>query len=191
MKNLKQKEGEIKKEDIVNLNKIDEKCDKCGSNMVIKIGRFGKFLACSGYPNCKNTKNISGAGTKGGKSNSISIEDSAKKEETTNEICEKCKSKMIIKEGRFGKFLGCSAYPNCKNIKSILKRMDVKCPLCEKGDLIERKTKTKKTFYGCTNYPNCNFTLWDKPVNERCKKCNSLLVEKKSGTKCSNKDCKN
>ena len=191
MKNLKQKEGEIKKEDVVNFDKIDEKCDKCGSNMIIKIGRFGKFMACSDYPNCKNTKNISGAGTKGGKSNSISIEDSAKKEETTNEICEKCKSKMIIKEGRFGKFLGCSAYPNCKNIKSILKRMDVKCPLCEKGDLIERKTKTKKTFYGCTNYPNCNFTLWDKPVNERCKKCNSLLVEKKSGTKCSNKDCKN
>ncbi len=183
IKHLKLKEGEIDKKDIINLEKTEEKCDKCGAIMIIKIGRFGKFIACSNYPECKNTKPIKKQDNKKIKTeNQIIIN-------KRDAICEKCHSKMIIKEGRFGKFLGCSNYPNCKNIKSILKKIDVKCPLCEKGDLIEKNTKTKRIFYGCSNYPICDFALWQKPINERCYKCNSLLIEIKKGTKCSNKDC--
>ena len=115
-------------------------------------------------------------------------------DEETDEICELCGSNMVIKYGRFGKFMACKNYPECKNTKPIVNKIGVKCPKCKEGDIIMRKSKKKKVFYGCSNYPECDFVAWNNPVEEPCEECGSYMYEKysKSGTKivCSNKDCK-
>jgi DNA topoisomerase-1 len=133
--NLMQKEKEINKKDLVE-ETTNEKCEKCGSPMIIKMGRFGKFMACGNYPDCKNTKQINEKGE---------IEEP----ETTDEICEKCGKPMVFKTGRYGKFLGCSGYPDCKNIKPIVKSTGVHCPECDKGEIVEKKSKKGKIFYAC------------------------------------------
>ncbi|MBI3353427.1 MAG: type I DNA topoisomerase [Nitrospirae bacterium] len=157
----------IKKEEIP----TDIVCEKCGKKMVIKWGRHGQFLACSGYPECKSTKEFTknSAGT-------IEVAD----EEKTSEVCENCGSPMVVKRGRFGKFLACSKYPECKTVKSIVKTTGVKCPEkgCE-GEILERKTKRGKAFYGCSKYPNCKYALWDKPINRPCPQCGAAFVVEK------------
>lgn len=114
------------------------------------------------------------------------------KDEVTDEICEKCGKNMVIKSGRYGKFLACPGYPDCKNTKPILDKINVGCPLCD-GEIIRKKSKRGRAFYGCTNYPKCNFVSWDEPIEERCPKCNSYMTikrNKKGNTiRCSNKDC--
>ena len=115
--------------------------------------------------------------------------------EVSDVKCEKCGAFMVIKEGRFGKFLACPNFPNCRNAKPIVKKIGVPCPVCG-GDIIERKTKTGKTFYGCEKYPDCEYTTWDLPLNESCPQCGHMLVEHtdRSGRKrkyCSNPDCAN
>jgi len=111
-------------------------------------------------------------------------------EEKSDQICEKCGSAMIIKIGRFGKFLACSNFPKCKNTKSINASIGMKCPRCNTGDIIERRTKKGKIFYGCSNYPKCDFALWDRPTGENCPKCSSPLVKTRfNKVKCSNKEC--
>ena len=180
-KNLIKKTKEVKKEDFQ--KKLGRPCPKCKSDLVEKFGRFGKFIACTNYPECKYTEK--------------SAEDKKKEEEIRkNEgdkkgdiICDKCGAKMEIKNGPYGMFLGCSKYPDCKNIKKIENKTGVKCPECGK-DIAERKSKKGRVFYGCTGYPKCKFALWDKPIEEKCPKCNSLLVQTKNGKiKCSNKEC--
>jgi len=171
----------VKREEIP----TDLTCDKCGSPMVIKWGKNGKFLACSNYPECKNTGNI--AQDENG-------EISKMEAQTTDIICDLCGRNMVIKEGRFGRFLGCSGYPECKNTKPL--DTGVKCPQegCD-GNLCERRSKKGKTFFGCSNYPNCTYALWDKPVPEECPVCgHPFLVEKHSRGKgvikmCPNKEC--
>ncbi len=133
-----------------------ENCEKCGSPMVIKWGRNGQFMACSAYPDCKNTKPVG------------EPEEAMK----TDEICEKCSSPMVVKVGRFGKFLACSAYPECKTTKPI--STGVKCPKDDcKGDVVEKRSKKGKSFYGCSKYPKCDFVSWYKPVNQKCPECNN------------------
>lgn len=114
-------------------------------------------------------------------------------DEETDEICENCGSNMVIKYGRFGKFMACKNYPDCKTTRPIMNKIGVKCPKCEEGEIILRKSKRGKAFYGCSNYPNCDFVAWNKPTGEFCEKCGSYMVEKvtKSETKtvCSNKEC--
>ena len=144
-----------------------EKCDKCGSAMVIKWGRNGQFMACSAYPECKNTKPVG----------------EPEKTMETDEKCENCGSPMVVKVGRFGKFLACSAYPECKTTKPI--SIGVKCPKdgC-KGDIVEKRSKRGKHFYGCSKYPKCNFVSWYKPVNKKCPECNnSYMLDKISKVK--------
>ncbi|MCL4322359.1 MAG: type I DNA topoisomerase [Deltaproteobacteria bacterium] len=136
-------------------------CEKCGKPMVIKMGRFGKFLACSGYPECKNTKEIP-------KDNADN--DAAALE--TDEICEKCGKPMVIKTGRYGKFLSCSGYPECKNIKPIpvkYNKSKIPCPTGCGGYLVEKRTKKGRKFYGCSNYPKCDYAAWTlpKPAEEK------------------------
>ncbi len=147
----------------------DEICEKCGKPMSIKWGRFGKFLACTGYPECKNTKQIRDIGD--GKFE-------IKPEEATEEKCPKCNSPMIFKHGRFGKFLACSRYPECKTTKSI--SLGIKCPKKDcNGDIVPRRTKNRRLFYGCSRYPECDFVTWNKPVKRPCPKCNQpFMVEK-------------
>ncbi len=115
------------------------------------------------------------------------------KDEETDVICEKCGRNMVIKHGRYGKFLACPGYPECKNAKPITQEVGVKCPDCG-GDIIERRSKKGRKFFGCSNYPECKFVSWDKPIDEKCPECNSLLSEKttKQGTtiKCTNSECK-
>ncbi len=144
------------------LEDAGEVCEKCGSPMVIRWGRNGKFMACSAFPKCKNTKPLN----------------EPEEPETTDEICDKCGSPMVIKRGRFGKFLACSNYPACKNTKPL--STGIKCPKegCD-GDIIERRSKKGRVFYGCSRYPKCDFVSWDKPVNRPCLECgNNYLVEK-------------
>lgn len=173
---LKEKEGEIaktKKEEIA----TDEVCEKCGKPMVIKFGRFGKFLACTGFPECRNTKPLK--------------QDSEKMEVmTTDEKCPTCGAPMVIKQGRYGSFLSCSRYPDCKTIKSLAKGTGVTCPECGQGELVEKRSKRGKVFYSCNRYPECKFALWNKPTGEKCPKCGSLLTYAAKGKiKCSNKEC--
>ena len=150
----------------------DIACDKCGAMMVIKWGRNGEFLACRQYPECKNTKNFK---RREGGDVEIAVE------EEVNEACETCGRPMLLRWGKFGKFLGCSGYPECKNIQPLEKPADigVKCPECKEGNLKERKSRWGKFFYGCDRYPECKFASWDKPLPTPCPKCNSpILVEK-------------
>ena len=166
----------------------DYVCEKCGAKMVIKNGRFGKFLACSDYPKCKNTKNLDEDGN-------IAEPEPV---EVSDTVCEKCGAKMVVKNGKYGKFLACPNYPKCKNIVSLDKKPEEvddrplpPCPKC--GKLLKKITTRRSTFYGCTGYPDCNFTLSARPNGEKCPQCGSLLVEKsgKNGDyiKCSNKTC--
>jgi len=113
--------------------------------------------------------------------------------EETDIPCEKCGEMMLIRHGRYGKFLACSNYPECSNTKPILKKIGVKCPSCENGEIIERKTKKLKLFYGCSEFPNCHFVSWDLPIDKKCPKCNDILVQKKTKKKefikCHNPNC--
>lgn len=151
-----------------------EPCENCGRPMTLKKGRFGPFLACTGYPECKTTRKI-GASDRKPKAPDI----------PTDEPCPKCGSNLVIKEGRFGPFTACSSYPKCKYIKP--KTIGVQCPKTDcGGDLIERRTKRGKVFYGCSNYPDCDFVVWQRPVAEACPQCSApFLLEKltkKEGT---------
>ncbi len=151
----------------------DISCDKCGKKMVIKWGRNGKFLACPGYPECKNTKEFVKKDT-----GEIEVID---KTEITNEVCDKCGKKMVIKRGRFGRFLACEGYPECQNTRTIT--TGIKCPEegCG-GELTEKRTKRGKIFYSCTNYPKCKFAIWEKPVPKACPLCKApFMIEKRSG----------
>ena len=139
----------------------DEVCEKCESPMVIKMGRFGRFMACSNFPECKNTRPVDGG----------PAEDAA-----INEDCEKCGSPMVAKSGRFGRFLACSNYPECKSTKAIVNKIGVQCPKCG-GDLIERKRKGRgNVFYGCSKYPDCDFIANQRPLPEPCPECGGLMV---------------
>lgn len=147
----------------------DEACELCGKPMVIKWGRNGKFMACSGYPECKNTRPLP--------------EDAEIPEHHVGEKCDVCGGEMVVKSGRFGSFLGCSNYPNCTNTKPIT--TGIQCPKCKQGMLVERKTKKRKrSFYGCSRYPDCDFASWDKPVAQECPECgNTYLVLKTTRAK--------
>jgi DNA topoisomerase-1 len=211
----------------------DEICEKCGSRMVIKWGKFGRFLACSAYPNCKNTREIP------------RVNGENPPELPEEEIsCEKCGRPMVLKRGRFGEFMACSGYPECKNTKKIVKSaeavkvkqdipLEEKCPVCGKnlaikhgrygeytacsdypdcryiklkstgvmcgkkcgGEVVERKSRRGKTFYGCSNYPECDFVLWNRPLPEPCPKCGAPFTltktTKRDGTVrfCNNENC--
>ncbi|BDC51244.1 DNA topoisomerase 1 [Bryobacterales bacterium F-183] len=157
-----------------------EYCENCGREMVLKKGRFGTFFACSGYPDCKTTKKIGAAEQK-------------KADVPLDEECPNCKNKLVMKFGRFGEFVACSNYPTCKYVKQ--KTIGVACPDCTTGEVVERRSKRGKTFFGCNRYPECEFVAWGKPINEKCPDCgSSYLIEKylKAGAfaQCPNKECK-
>jgi len=157
----------------------DKVCPNCGKKMVVKMSRFGtQFLGCSGYPECKTMMPLN--------ADNFSLEP-----ETTDKKCEKCGGDLIVKIGPYGKYYECNA---CKDRNRIVISSGVKCPQCGKGEMLQRKSKRGKIFFGCSNYPNCNFALWNEPTGEKCPDCGALIVKKvnKSGTihECSNKECK-
>jgi len=156
----------------------EEYCENCGRVMVLKRGRFGQFMACTGYPDCKTTRRLD----QGKKVPDIPLD----------ELCPKCGRNMMIRHGRYGEFTTCSGYPDCKYVKQ--NYIGVKCPDCKDGDLVEKRARKGNTFYGCSNYPKCKFTSANKPIAEKCPSCGSeYLVEKnlKAGPviACPNKEC--
>jgi DNA topoisomerase I len=170
-------------------------CPECKKDLYIKVGKNGPFIACSGYPDCKYSRNYA----RDEKGKVCPIEPSF--EEAEGKVCEACGEPMVVKQGRYGEFLACSGYPDCKNTQSINsgtngKSTGVKCTEkgCD-GDLVERKSKRGKIFYGCSSYPECSFALWDKPVPRECPICKAgFIVEKStkregSFVKCLSKDC--
>ena len=159
----------VSKEDIDVPDEVtDIICEHCGSNMVVKNGRFGKFAACPNYPTCKNTKPLT-------KSGEALVE---KKPEIAPMKCDECGSDMILRTGRYGSFYACSRYPECKFTKQKVKTLGVKCPECG-AELVTKYGKNRTMFYSCERYPNCNFSSWDLPTNEKCPKCGDMLLKKK------------
>ncbi|MBN1572570.1 MAG: type I DNA topoisomerase [Deltaproteobacteria bacterium] len=170
------KDREVRKEDVYN-QKTDKTCPECGKPVLIKLGKFGRFYACSGYPDCRYVAPLEG-----------------REEEVpeTDEICEKCGKPMQVKKSKYGYFLGCTGYPECKFNKPIKAPFDteVTCPECGKGTLVEREGKTKRSkgmvFYGCSRFPKCNYTIRERPYPEPCPKCGApfvVLKTDKDGTK--------
>lgn len=143
-------------------------CEHCGSRMIVKNGRFGKFAACPNYPACKNTKPLA-------KTGEGLVE---KKAEKTDMKCELCGADMILRTGRYGSFYACSRYPECKFTKQKVKSLGVKCPECG-SDIVTKYGKNKTVFYSCSRYPECKFSSWDMPTNEKCPNCGGMLYRKK------------
>lgn len=181
---LEQKEKEVSKGDVTT-EAIDQDCPECGKKLVIKLGRRGKFIACSGFPDCRYTAPLNG--------------DSKEPEEpvVSDEKCEKCGEPMLIKNGRYGKFLACSGYPDCKNIQPLEKPKGtgVTCPECGEGEIQQKKSRYGKIFYSCNRYPKCKYALWNEPVELPCPDCGHPLttrkVTKRYGTQrvCPIKEC--
>ena len=174
-KTIKQKQKELNKDELTQ-EKTGESCPKCQNELVIKLGRFGKFKACSNYPDCKFTENIG--------------PDKELEQLAAKETCPDCGKPLTLKRGRFGPFMGCSGYPDCKFIKKIEKTVGVKCPKCNEGDIVEKKSKRGRVFYACNQYPKCENAYWSKPTGDKCPMCQSLVVfAAKNTVRCSNKEC--
>ena len=175
--------GEIENEKELADEAEKEPCENCGKPMVLKRGQWGPFFACTQYPKCKTTRKVIA---------SPSGFAAAKPDQPLEEKCPKCESHLVIKQGKFGEFTACSSYPKCRYIK--LKTIGIPCPV-DAGDIVERKSKRGRVFYGCANYPACDFTLWNRPLPEHCPDCDTpYLVEKitkRHGRQilCNNDDC--
>ncbi|RME21566.1 MAG: type I DNA topoisomerase, partial [Deltaproteobacteria bacterium] len=180
LERAKQNMRDVKREEIP----TEHVCDKCGKPMVVKWGRNGYFLACSGYPDCRNTREVRLHGD--GRVEIVEQQD-------TGEVCEKCGRPMVFKNGRFGRFLACSGYPECKNTRAVT--TGITCPECGKGQLVERRSKRGRVFYGCNGYPECRFSVFQQPAEGPCPDCGfGILVireTKKDGLvlSCPQKGC--
>jgi len=167
----------------VTQEKMDENCPKCGKPLSIRLGRNGKFIGCTNYPECDYTRNING--------------DDDNEPEEVGRNCPKCESPLIFKRGKYGKFIGCSGYPKCKHIEPLEKPADtgVACPKCDDGSLMKRKSRRGKVFFSCSTYPKCDYATWNEPVSEPCPKCGwpvlTIKTTKRRGTEkvCPQQDC--
>ncbi len=181
---LQKKDKEVSKADVTT-EKTDKVCPECSKELVIKLGRSGRFLACSGFPDCRHTEPLNSDGSE------------AEEPVMSEEKCDKCGAGMLIKTGRYGKFLACSAYPDCKNIQPLEKpkALDIGCPQCNEGEMMEKKSRYGKIFYSCNRYPKCKYALWNPPKAEACPKCSWPLTEikttKRWGTvqRCPQEEC--
>ena len=166
---------------------MDEACPKCGKQLSIRLGKRGRFIGCSAYPDCDYTRNLEGdAGA-----------EAAKPEIVEGRTCPTCESPLILRQGRYGKFIGCSSYPKCKYIEPLEKPADtqVQCPECKQGTLLKRKSRYGKIFYSCARYPDCKYAVWNEPVAEECPQCQwpilTIKTTKRHGTQkvCPQKEC--
>lgn len=152
---------------------IDENCPECNSGLVVKLGRRGKFIACTGYPECSYTRNLDGEDNKEGA------------EIVEGRVCPECSSDLIVRNGKFGKFIGCSAYPDCRYLEPLNKPKNtgVTCPECKIGQILERKSRRGKTFFSCDRYPDCGYAIWNPPLNESCPSCGHPILTQKTTKK--------
>jgi DNA topoisomerase-1 len=169
----------------VTQEKIDEKCPKCEGQLSIRLGRNGRFIGCSNYPECDYTRNLN------------DDSDASAEPEKVGRDCPECGSELIFRQGRYGKFIGCSAYPKCKHIEPLEKPKDtgVKCPKCHKGTMMQRKSRRGKIFYSCSTYPKCDYAVWNEPIAEPCPNCAwpvlTIKTTKRRGSEkvCPQQDC--
>jgi DNA topoisomerase-1 len=174
----------IERKDLTH-EQLDEACPKCGKPLSVRLGKRGKFVGCSGYPECDFTRSMDGE---------VRPDEPVVVE---GRLCPKCDSPLHVKSGAYGKFIGCSAYPKCKFLEPLEKPKDtgVTCPECKKGSLIERKSRYGKLFYSCNTYPDCKYAVWNPPVAEPCPKCGwpvlTIKTTKRRGTEkvCPQKEC--
>jgi DNA topoisomerase-1 len=182
---VKDKEESVSRAEVTT-EALDEECPKCGKKLNIRLGRRGRFVGCSGFPECDYTRNLD--------DNSVSAEP----EVVEGRSCPECNSRLIVRTGRYGKFIGCSSYPECKYIEPLERPEDtgVTCPKCGKGTMLKRKSRRGKIFYSCSTYPDCNYAVWNEPVEGPCPDCNwpilTIKTTKKHGTErvCPQQDCK-
>ncbi len=183
---IHEKEESVQRKDVTQ-EAIDEKCPDCGKPLSIRLGRNGRFIGCTNYPDCSYTRNLNDDGT-----------ESSAPEIIADRKCPSCESDLVIKTGRYGKFIGCSNYPKCKFIEPLEKPLDtgVACPKCKDGNILKRKSRNGKVFYSCSGYPKCDYALWNVPVDEPCPNCDwpilTLKTTKRRGPEkvCPQKDCK-
>jgi DNA topoisomerase-1 len=144
---------------------IGETCPECGGELIERRGRFGKFIACSTYPECRYTRNLDG--------------NERAEDEPTDERCPTCGKPMVIKHGRYGKFVACSGYPECKTTKPVT--LGIACPQAGcTGELVQRRSRRGRTFYGCSAYPACKFVLWQRPVPGPCPQCGAAFLTERT-----------
>ena len=169
----------------VTQEKIDEKCPKCGGQLAIRLGRNGRFVGCTHYPECDYTRNLDDSGAP------------TAEPEKVGRQCPECGEDLVFKQGRYGRFIGCSGYPTCRFIEPLEKPKDtgVTCPQCHKGTLMQRKSRRGKVFYSCSTYPTCDYAVWNEPVAEPCPNCGwpvlTIKTTKRSGTQkvCPQQEC--
>jgi len=179
--------AEVKRSDVTS-EKLEETCPKCQKALTLRLGKSGRFIGCSGYPDCDYTRAVNTDG---------SSTELMTPEILPERFCPKCQSPLQLREGRFGKFVGCSAYPKCKHIEPLLKPQstEVRCPECQEGDLIQRRSRYGKFFYSCNRYPDCKYAVWNPPLAERCPACGwsilTLKTTKRYGAQkvCPQKNC--
>ena len=182
---VKEKDESVSRSDVTTED-MDEDCPKCGKTLQLRLGRRGRFIGCSGYPECDYTRNVD------------DDRNSAEPEVVEGRSCPKCESPLIIRSGRYGKFIGCSSYPDCKYIEPLEKpeNTGVQCPQCKKGNILKRKSRRGKIFYSCERYPDCDYALWNPPLAQPCPQCHwpitSIKTTKRSGTQrvCPQNDCR-
>ena len=182
---VKEKDESVSRSDVTTED-MDENCPKCGKTLQLRLGRRGRFIGCSGYPECDYTRNVD------------DDRNSAEPEVVEGRSCPKCDSPLIIRSGRYGKFIGCSSYPDCKYIEPLEKpeNTGVQCPQCRKGNILKRKSRRGKIFYSCERYPDCDYALWNPPLAQPCPQCHwpitSIKTTKRSGTQrvCPQNDCR-
>ncbi|MDD5274699.1 MAG: type I DNA topoisomerase [Methylovulum sp.] len=183
---INEKEESVQRKDVTQ-EAIDEKCPECGNPLSIRLGRNGRFIGCTHYPECSYTRNLNDDGGAADES-----------EVVEGRVCPVCESPLVIKTGRYGKFIGCSGYPKCRHIEPLEKPLDtgVECPQCKKGTILKRKAKSGKIFYSCSGYPKCTYALWNAPIKESCPNCEwpilTVKETKRHGVEkvCPQKDCK-
>lgn len=181
---IEDKDESVKRADVTH-EELDEVCPDCGSKLSIRLGRNGRFVGCTNYPECKYTRNLNDDGPQ------------TPPEVVDGRVCPKCEAPLVIKTGRYGKFIGCSGYPGCKHIEPLEKPEDtgVECPECKNGSLTKRKSRFGKLFYSCSTYPACTYAIWNPPLNEPCPNCAwpllTLKVTKRRGAEkvCPRKEC--
>lgn len=174
----------VKRSDVTQ-EKIEEKCPQCGKQLSIRLGKRGRFIGCTGFPDCDYTR-------------SLDETEQEQAELIKDRKCPECQSELVIRQGPYGKFIGCSNYPNCKFIEPLEKPKDtgVQCPRCHKGNLLQRKTRRGKIFFSCERYPDCEYAIWNEPMPGPCPFCRwpilSIKTTKRYGRQkvCPQKNCK-
>jgi DNA topoisomerase-1 len=180
---VEDKDKNVDRKDVTH-EALDEKCPQCGAPLSIRLGRRGRFVGCTAYPECDYTRNVDG-------------KDEEDQQLVEGRKCPECQSDLVIRHGKYGKFIGCSGYPDCTYIEPLEKPQDmgVQCPECKQGNMLKRKSRRGKIFYSCERYPDCTYAVWNEPLNEKCPECGwpmlTLKVTKRKGASkmCPQQDC--